>query len=156
MSMCLFCKVNGEAFVCNKAIFQQNKEKSNICGTMYSQIHLFMMTSETKWFWILSVSCVCVKTCVINNFYSSLVTFQTTFILKRKRRVQLVDAHKELRSRKLKSRHFLYDLVEDTNSRKKEPIKVLLKTSVEGKWLLLMEEFIFSAPRHKALEYMSL
>ncbi|KAK8385658.1 hypothetical protein O3P69_016440 [Scylla paramamosain] len=57
---------------------------------------------------------------------------RTTFILKRKKRPHLVKTHKSLDSRKLKARHFLYDLVEDTNSRKKEPIRLILKTSVEG------------------------
>ncbi|MPC36439.1 39S ribosomal protein L9, mitochondrial-like isoform X2 [Portunus trituberculatus] len=57
---------------------------------------------------------------------------RTTFILKRKKRPHLVKADKPLGSRKLKARHFLYDLVEDTNVRKKEPIRLILKTSVEG------------------------
>lgn len=44
----------------------------------------------------------------------------------------MVDGHKPLASRRLRARHFLYELIEDTNTKKREPIKVLLKTSVEG------------------------
>lgn len=64
-----------------------------------------------------------------------LVIFQTTFILKRRKGPHLGKSHKPVGDKKLKARHFLYDLVEDTNIRKKEPIKLILKTSVEGKSL---------------------
>lgn len=56
----------------------------------------------------------------------------------------MVDGHKPLASRRLRARHFLYELIEDTNTKKREPIKVLLKTSVEGKSILLMEDLILS------------
>lgn len=62
----------------------------------------------------------------------SMFAFQTTFILKRRTRPELSKAHKNPRTRRLKARHFLYDFVEDTNVRKQEPVKVILKTSVEG------------------------
>ncbi|KAG0721666.1 39S ribosomal protein L9, mitochondrial [Chionoecetes opilio] len=61
-----------------------------------------------------------------------LQTVRTTFILKRKTRPYLVNTHKKVRDRRLKARHFQYVLVEDTNIKKKEPVKVLLRTSVEG------------------------
>ncbi|XP_050705527.1 39S ribosomal protein L9, mitochondrial-like [Eriocheir sinensis] len=57
---------------------------------------------------------------------------RTTFILKHERRVELVKAYKNPRSRRLKARHFLYDLVENIDVKKQEPVKVILKTSVEG------------------------
>ncbi|XP_069940991.1 large ribosomal subunit protein bL9m isoform X5 [Cherax quadricarinatus] len=57
---------------------------------------------------------------------------RTTFILKRRNRVELVKAHKALGSRKLKNRHFIYELVEDTNCKKRKPVKVILMTSVDG------------------------
>lgn len=59
-------------------------------------------------------------------------TVRTTFILKRRKRPHLGKSHKPVGDKKLKARHFLYDLVEDTNVRKKDPIKLILKTSVEG------------------------
>lgn len=49
---------------------------------------------------------------------------QNTFILKRRFPVSL---HKKSgRPHGLKSRHFIYDLVEDTNSRRKEPLDLIL------------------------------
>ncbi|KAK4320042.1 hypothetical protein Pmani_009064 [Petrolisthes manimaculis] len=57
---------------------------------------------------------------------------RTTFILKRKHKLHLVNAHANLRSRRLKARHFIYELVEDTNIKKKEPVKVILKTAIDG------------------------
>ncbi|XP_045625305.1 large ribosomal subunit protein bL9m [Procambarus clarkii] len=57
---------------------------------------------------------------------------RTTFILKRRTKVELAKAHKGLTSRRLKARHFVYDLVEATNSRKQDPVKVILMDSVDG------------------------
>lgn len=68
-----------------------------------------------------------------------LIAFQTTFILKRRRRVHLVKSHKSQRSRELKARHFLYDFVENVNVKKPDPIKLILKTTVEGVWKLMLD-----------------
>lgn len=45
-------------------------------------------------------------------------------------------AHKKLKNRKFKARHFIYELVEDTNVKKPDPVKVILKTAVEGKEMI--------------------
>ncbi|KAF7280234.1 hypothetical protein GWI33_006277 [Rhynchophorus ferrugineus] len=63
---------------------------------------------------------------------SSLIQQQirTTYILKRKFPPQL---HKKgSPPKKLRSRHYIYDLVEDTNTKKQEDIDVILTTFVEG------------------------
>ncbi|KAG7165087.1 39S ribosomal protein L9, mitochondrial-like [Homarus americanus] len=57
---------------------------------------------------------------------------RTTFILKRVSKSLLRKTHKKTSSRKMKARDFVYKLVEDTNVRKKEPLKVILLASVDG------------------------
>lgn len=57
---------------------------------------------------------------------------RTTFILRRKNKVPLVKARQNPSRRRLKNRHFIYELVEDTNIKKKEPVKVILTTSIDG------------------------
>ncbi|XP_071441130.1 large ribosomal subunit protein bL9m [Hetaerina americana] len=54
---------------------------------------------------------------------------RTTFILKRKWPVGL---HKEGTPPRLRGRHFVYELVEDTTLRKHEKVDILLTTYVEG------------------------
>lgn len=57
--------------------------------------------------------------------------WQTTFILKRKKKIEL---HKTTgKMRPFKARHYLYEMVEDTNVKKKDPLKVILTKPVEGK-----------------------
>lgn len=59
--------------------------------------------------------------------------FQNTFILKRKWQPPL---HKKGgKPSKLRARHFVYDLVEDTNLSKQPDIKVILNQFVDGKHL---------------------
>lgn len=55
---------------------------------------------------------------------------RTTFILKRRTQPPLSKVHN--RSRRLKGRHFVYELVEDTNNRKDAPVKLILTSAVEG------------------------
>lgn len=58
---------------------------------------------------------------------------QNTFILKRKWPPPL---HKKGgKPSKLRGRHFVYDLVEDTNVAKKPDIKVILNQFIDGKIL---------------------
>lgn len=55
---------------------------------------------------------------------------RTTFVLKRKKKVEL---HKTTgKMRPFRARHYLYEMVEDTNVRKKDPVKVILTKPVEG------------------------
>ncbi|XP_066597947.1 large ribosomal subunit protein bL9m [Prorops nasuta] len=72
---------------------------------------------------------------------------RNTFILKRKCQPGLVKKNKTMP--KLKSRHFVYELVEDTNIRKKEPIKLILLAHVDG---LGTPGDIISVPPNKAYE----
>lgn len=65
----------------------------------------------------------------IFNSYIYLTSLQNTFILKRRTPVSL---HKKHSRPKLRSRHFVYDLVEDTNTRKKEPLDLILTQFVTG------------------------
>lgn len=68
-------------------------------------------------------------TSVYNLF--SCTPWQTTFVLKRKKKVEL---HKTTgKMRPFRARHYLYEMVEDTNVRKKDPVKVILTKPVEGK-----------------------
>jgi len=55
---------------------------------------------------------------------------RNTFILKRRKPVPL--HKKNYKSHRLRSRHFVYDLVEDTNTRKKEPLDLILTQYVAG------------------------
>ncbi|XP_076067892.1 mitochondrial ribosomal protein L9 isoform X4 [Oratosquilla oratoria] len=57
---------------------------------------------------------------------------RTTFILKRRTPPQLVKAHKNVGTRKLRPRNFVYELVEDTNTKPQEKIKILLLEPCEG------------------------
>lgn len=56
--------------------------------------------------------------------------FQTTFILKRKWEPLL--HKKNQKPRKLRAKHFVYDLVEDTLIKKSKQLEVVLTTFVEG------------------------
>ncbi|XP_067626333.1 large ribosomal subunit protein bL9m [Eurosta solidaginis] len=55
---------------------------------------------------------------------------RTTFVLKRKYDPLL--HKKNTRPRKLRAKHFIYELVEDTNIKRKPNLEVILKTYVEG------------------------
>jgi len=57
---------------------------------------------------------------------------RTTFVLRRKYRPRLVNQHSKFKSKRLKGKDFVYDLVEDTNIKPQEPIKVILLAPVEG------------------------
>lgn len=60
---------------------------------------------------------------------------QNTFILKRRWPPPL---HKKTgKVPKMKGRHFVYDLVEDTNLRKATDMKIILSQFVDGKFLNL-------------------
>ncbi|KAK2580119.1 hypothetical protein KPH14_012397 [Odynerus spinipes] len=68
---------------------------------------------------------------VLQNKSTDFMYQQTrnTFILKRKNPVPL--HKKNQRPKLLKAKHFIYRLVEDTNVKKKEPIKVILTSDVK-------------------------
>lgn len=55
---------------------------------------------------------------------------QNTFILKRRHPTNL--HKKNQRPKLLKSKHYIYDLVEDTNTRRKEPLDLILTQYVAG------------------------
>jgi len=57
---------------------------------------------------------------------------RTTFILKRRFPVGLVKKGREPSNKKMRARHFVYDLVEDTNVRKKKDLEVILTDFVAG------------------------
>lgn len=57
---------------------------------------------------------------------------RTTFILKRRWPPGLVKKGRDPSTKRLKARHFVYDLVEDTNVRKKKELEVILTEFVEG------------------------
>lgn len=58
--------------------------------------------------------------------------FRTTFILKRRWPPGLVKKGRDPSTRKMRARHFIYDLVEDTNVRKKRQLEVILTDFVAG------------------------
>lgn len=66
--------------------------------------------------------------------YSSPLTQQvrTTFVLRRKYKPRLVKQHAKFKSKRLKPKDFVYELVEDTNIKPQEPVKVILLAPVEG------------------------
>ncbi|KAJ9592175.1 hypothetical protein L9F63_001291 [Diploptera punctata] len=63
------------------------------------------------------------------NIYQQL---RTTFILKRRSPPGLYKKWQTHGSKRLKARHFIYDLVEDTNLRKNEDLEVILTDYVKG------------------------
>lgn len=68
-------------------------------------------------------------------FLSELKVLQqvrTTFVLKRRWPVGLVKKGRDPSSKKMRARHFIYDLVEDTDVRKKKDLEVMLTDFVAG------------------------
>lgn len=57
---------------------------------------------------------------------------RTTFILKRRWPVGLVKKGRDPLSKRMRARHFVYDLVEDTDVRKKKDLEVILTDFVPG------------------------
>lgn len=57
---------------------------------------------------------------------------RTTFILKRRWAPGLVKKWREPSTKRLRARHFVYDLVEDTDTRKKKELEVILTDFVTG------------------------
>jgi len=57
---------------------------------------------------------------------------RTTFVLRRKYQPRLVKQHEKFRAKRLKAKNFVYELVEDTNSKPDELLKVILLAPVEG------------------------
>ncbi|XP_068236145.1 large ribosomal subunit protein bL9m [Palaemon carinicauda] len=55
---------------------------------------------------------------------------RTTYIVKRTKPLPLSNMHK--RTRLMKGRNYLYEVVENTVTRKDDPVKVILTSSVEG------------------------
>lgn len=58
--------------------------------------------------------------------------FRTTFILKRRWPPGLVKKGRDPSTKRMRARHFIYDLVEDTDSRKKKELEVILTDFVAG------------------------
>ena len=58
--------------------------------------------------------------------------FRTTFVLKRRWPVGLVKKGSDPSSKRMRARHFIYDLVEDTDVRKKKDLEVILTDLVAG------------------------
>lgn len=57
---------------------------------------------------------------------------RTTFVLRRKFKPRLTRQHAKFRSKRLKPKDFVYELVEDTGTKPHEPLKVILLAPVEG------------------------
>lgn len=57
---------------------------------------------------------------------------RTTFVLRRKWKPRLVKQHEKYRAKRLKVKNYVYELVEDTNVKPDELIKVILLAPVEG------------------------
>lgn len=57
---------------------------------------------------------------------------RTTFVLKRRCPVGLVKKGRDPSNKKMRARHYVYDLVEDTNVRKKKDLEVILTDFVAG------------------------
>lgn len=94
--------------------------------------------SKTSFFVLLvQVYDITLYVCSSNNYRHNFLFYtiwQTTFILKRKNKIELHKTPGKMRP--MKARHFVYELVEDTNVRKKDPVKLILTKPVEGKWTL--------------------